>query len=208
MDLDARLTRAVKVRRITRPKAVVLLLAAEFGTAPLPTQSEVLTSSDKQRRVIGLLAVAASVVVALAACGTTTSTGPSSGSATRAPASCESAYVDWLYLAGGVTCAEAKDVATAIFMGDDGNQRASFMKEDYSPLPTVKVPGVGYLPTRILGLWRCSYSTRRSSYGVQIARTWFDANGAPRLVSATCRLDGRVVKMTTAMDQGTNYRDF
>jgi len=187
---------------------VVLLLAAEFGTAPLPTQPEVLTSSKKQSRVIGLLAVAATVVAALAACGTTTtSTGPSSASATEAQASCESAYVDWLYLSGGVKCDEARRVATAIFMGDDGNERTSFMKEDFSPLPTVKVAGVGYLPTRILGFWHCRYSTRRSSYGVQTGRTWFDANGSLRLVYATCRLDASVVKMTTATDQRANRRD-
>jgi hypothetical protein len=69
--------------------------------------------------------------------------------------------VDWLYLSAGV--------------GDDGNERTSFMKEDFSPLPTVAVAGVGYLPTRVLGGWHCRYSTRRSSYGVETARSWFDA---------------------------------
>jgi hypothetical protein len=174
----------------------------------LPAQPEVLTSSNKQRRVIGLMAVAATVEVALAACGTTTSTEPSSGSATKARASCESAYVDWLYLSGGVKCDEARGVATAIFMGDDGNERTSFNKEDYSPLPTVKVPGVGYLPTRISGLWHCRYSTRRSSYRVRTARTGFDANGSLRLVYATCRLEAVVVTMTTTIGQGANRRDF
>jgi hypothetical protein len=174
----------------------------------LPTEGEVLTTSDTQPRVIGLLAVAATVVVALAACGTTTtSTGPSSGSATKAKSSCGSAYVDWLYLSGGVMCEEARGVAAAIFMGDDGDERTSFMKEDFSPLPTVKVAGVGYLPTRILGFWHCTYSTRRSGYGVQTARPGFDASGSLRLVYATCRLDAGVVKMTTAMDHRANRRD-
>ena len=50
--------------------------------------------------VLGLLAVAAAVVVGLAACGRTTSTGPSSGSAMEAKARCAIAYVDWLYLSG------------------------------------------------------------------------------------------------------------
>ena len=111
-------------------------------------------------------------MVALGACGTASKpTGHSSGLATQAEASCESAYVDWLYRSGRVKCDEAKDVASAIFMGDDGNERTSFMKQDFSGLPTVEVAGVGDLPTRILGLWRCRYSTRRSSYGVQTART-------------------------------------
>jgi hypothetical protein len=169
------------------------------------TQPEVLTRSNKQSRAIGLLGVAASVVLALAACGTTTSsTERSARSATKAKASCESPYVDWLYLSRGVTCDEAKDVATAIFMGDDGNERTSFMKEDFSPLPTVKVAAVGYLPTRILGSWHCRYSTRRSSYGVETGRPWLDANGTLRLVYATCALDAGVVKMTTAMDRRAN----
>lgn len=115
--------------------------------------------------------------------------------------------MDWLYLSGGVRCEEARSVAAAVFMGDDGNERTSFMKEDFFPLPTAKVAGVGYLPTRIFGFWRCTYSTRRSSYGVQTVRTWFDANGLPRLVSATCTLGAGVVKMTTTMDQGANRRD-
>jgi hypothetical protein len=148
------------------------------------------------------------VVLALAACGpTTTPSGPSSGSATKATASCESAYVDWLYLSGGVTCDEARDVATAIFMGDDGNRRTSFLREDFSPLPTVKVAGVGYLPTRILGLWHCGYGARRSSYGVQTGGTWLDAIGSLRLLYATCRIDAGVVKMTTAIDQRVNRRE-
>jgi hypothetical protein len=71
--------------------------------------------------------------------------------------------VDWLSLSGGVKCDQAEDVASAIFMGDDGNERTSFMKEDFSPLPTVNVAGVGYLLTRIVGFWHCRYSTRRSS---------------------------------------------
>ena len=90
--------------------------------------------------------------------------------------------MDWLYLSGGVKCDEARSVASAIFMGDDGNERTSFMKEDFSPSPTVKVAGVGYLPTRISGFWLCRYRTRRASYGVQTGRTSFDANGALRLV--------------------------
>jgi hypothetical protein len=158
--------------------------------------------------VLSLLAVAAAVAVGLAACGsTTTSTGPSSGSAMKAKAPCAIAYVDWLYLSEGVKCDEARSVANAIFTGDDGNERTSFMKEDFSPLPTVKVAGVGYLPTRVLGFWHCRYSTRRSSYGVQAGRTWFDATGSLRFVYATCRLDGGIVKMTTAMDQRANRRD-
>jgi hypothetical protein len=114
--------------------------------------------------------------------------------------------VDWLYLSGGVKCDQAKGVATAIFMGDDGNERTSFLKEDFSPLPTVDVPGVGYLPVRILGSWHCTYSTRRSSYGAETGRAWFDANGPVRLVYATCRLDARVVKLTTAIDERPNRR--
>jgi hypothetical protein len=176
--------------------------------AQLTTQQDVLTASEKHSGAIGLLALAATVVVALAACGAT-STGslPSSGPATKANASCGSAYVDWLYLSGGVTCGEAKDVATAIFMGDDGNERTSFMQADFSPLPTIRVAGVGYLPTRILGLWHCRYSTRRSSYDDGTGRTRFDANGSLRLVYATCRLSAGVVKMTMAMDQGADRRD-
>jgi hypothetical protein len=156
--------------------------------------------SREALRRSGLLAVAAIAVLALAACGgETKSAGPSSGSATEA--SCESAYVDWLYLSGRVKCDEAQAVATAIFMGDDGNERTSFMRQDFSPLPTVEVAGVGYLPTRVLGFWHCRYSTRRSSYGVQSGRTWLDANGPLRLVSGTCGRGAAVVKMTTAMDQ-------
>jgi hypothetical protein len=177
-------------------------------TAPLPSQAGVLTSSDKQRRAIGLAAVAGAVVLALAACGaTTTSTGPRSRSATKVSASCESAYVDWLYLSGGARCDEAKDVASAIFMGDDGNQRTSFMKQDFSGRPTVKLAGVGYLPTRILGVWHCRYSARRSSYGVATGMRWLDANGPLRLVYATCGLDAAVVNMTTAIDQRANRSD-
>jgi hypothetical protein len=164
------------------------------------------TNGNKQRRLISVPAVAATVALALAACGTTTPTRPSSGSPTRAEASCESAYVDWMYRSAGVRCDEARHVASAIFMGDDGNQRTSFLKEDFSPLPTVKVAGVGYLPTRILRFWHCRYSTRRSSYGVQTASRWFEANGSLRLLYATCRRDSRAVKITTAMDERANRR--
>ena len=115
--------------------------------------------------------------------------------------------MDWLYLSGGVKCVEARKLASAIFMGDDGNERRSFMKEDFSPSPTVKVAGVGYLPTRISGFWLCRYSTRRSSYGVQTGRTSFDANASLRLVSATCRFDAAVVKMTRTIDQLADRRD-
>jgi hypothetical protein len=171
------------------------------------THPEVLTSSNKHGRAIGLLTVAAAVVLALAACGTTTSSRPSSRSATTAKASCTSAYVDWLDLSRGVKCDQAKDVASAIFMGDDGNERTSFMKEDFSALPTVKVAGVGYLPTRILGAWHCRYSTRRSSYDPETDRPSFDANGTLGLLYATCRLDARVVKMTTTMNHAANRRN-
>jgi hypothetical protein len=176
-------------------------------TAPVEYHQEALTSNNEQSRVIGWLAVAATVAVALAACGTTTSTGPSSASATRAPAPCKSAYVDWLYLSGGVKCDEARSVASAIFMGDDGNEGTSFMKEDFAPLPTVRVAGVGYLPTRILGLWHCRYGTRRSSYDGEAGGTWLGAYGTLRLVYATCSLDARVVRMTTAMDHRPNRSD-
>ena len=145
-------------------------------------------------------------MLALTSCGTTTATEPSSGSAAKAEAACESAFVDWLSFSGGVTCGEANDVATAIFMGDDGNERTSFMKEDFAPLPTVRVAGVGYLPTRSFGSWHCSYRTRRSSYGVQTGVTWLDANGPVRLVSATCRLNAGVVTMTTAIDHRADRR--
>ena len=114
--------------------------------------------------------------------------------------------MDWLYLSGGVKCDEARSVASDIFMGDDGNERTSFMKEDFSS-PTVKVAGVGYLPRRISGFWLCRYSTRRSSYGVQTGRTSFDADGTLRLVSATCRFDAGVVTMTRAIDQLADRRD-
>jgi hypothetical protein len=114
--------------------------------------------------------------------------------------------VDWLYLSAGVKCDDAKDVASAIFMGDDGNERTSFMKEDFSPLPTVRVAGVGHLPTRVLGFWHCRYGTRRSSYGAQTGTTWLDSIGSLRLVYATCRRGARVVKMTTAIDQAANRR--
>jgi hypothetical protein len=207
-DLDARLAPAVEVQRAsstTRPWCCCWQrsLGSSF-VHPSGGSDE----RQKQRRVICLLAVAAIVVVALAACGTTTTTTrASSGSATKSKASCESAYVDWLYLSAVVTCGVARRVASAIFMGDDGNERTSFMKEDFSPLPTVKVAGVGYLPTRILGFWQCRYGTRRASYGVQTGMTWFDPNGSLRLVYATCRLDAGVVKMTTAIDQRANRRD-
>jgi hypothetical protein len=88
--------------------------------------------SREPSMVLSLLAVAAAVAVGLAACGsTTTSTGPSSGSAMKAKAPCAIAYVDWLYLSEGVKCDEARSVANAIFTGDDGNERTSFMKEDF-----------------------------------------------------------------------------
>jgi hypothetical protein len=138
------------------------------------------------------MAIAAAVALGLGACGTrTTSSGPSSGAAAKAVASCQSPYVDWLQRAGAVTCDKAKEVATTIFMGDDGNARTSFTQEDFAPLPTVSVVGVGYLPTRVLGAWRCRYATRRSSYGPP----------APRLVFATCRVDGGVVTMTTVVQR-------
>jgi hypothetical protein len=85
------------------------------------------------------------------------------GGPKRAPRAPTRPNVDWLYRSGSAKCDEAKDVASAIFMGDDGNERTSFMKQDFSGLPTVEVAGVGDLPTRILGSWRCRYSTRRSS---------------------------------------------
>src|SRR5262249_56760617 len=107
-------------------------------------------------------AVAAVAVVLLTACGAARR---SPRSATATDAACTSAYVDWLSRSDGATCDAAKNVASAIFMGDDGDVRSSFMPEDFSPLPTVKVAGVGYLPTRVAGFWRCTYETRRSSYG-------------------------------------------
>jgi hypothetical protein len=133
--------------------------------------------------------------------------GPSSRVATQATASCQSAYVDWLQLSGSVTCDQANKVATAIFMGDDGDTRASFLREDFAPLPTVRVAGVGYLPSRVLGFWQCRYSTRRSSYGVQTAGTSFGAYGTLRLVHATCSCHVGVVEMTTSMDQRPDRRD-
>jgi hypothetical protein len=151
---------------------------------------------------LGPLAIAAMVVLALGACGVTTSTGPSA----RPGTSCESAFVDWLYVVGKVKCSAAKDVASAIFRAEDGNERTSFMKQDFSPLPTVEVAGVGYLPTRIQGLWRCRYDTRRSSYGVATGARRFDAIGSPWLVQATCRAKAGVVVMTTAIHQGENRR--
>ena len=178
------------------------MLPAAFGLPRSPAPS-----SNKQRKVIGLSAVAALLVVALVACGTSTSTGPLSSSATKATASCESAYVDWLSLSGGVKCDEAKAVAGAIFMGDDGNERTSFMREDFAPLPTVRVAGVGYLPTRMLGLWHCRYGTRRSSYDGEAGGTWLGAYGTLRLVYATCSLDARVVRTSTAMDHRPNRSD-
>jgi hypothetical protein len=145
-------------------------------------------STNEQRGVIGLLAAAVAVVLALGGCATgTTSSGPSSGPVAKGDASCRSPYVDWLELSGGLTCDEARKVVTTIFMGDDGNERTSFLRADFAPLPTVMVAGVGYLPTRILGSWQCRYRTRRSSYGAP----------APRLVSATCRLGAAAVVMTT-----------
>jgi hypothetical protein len=78
--------------------------------------------------------------------------------------------------------------------------RSSFLQADFSPLPTVKVAGVGYLPKRIPGSWHCRYETRRSSYGV-----WTD--GTPRLLYATCRLNSRVVTMTTTVDHLANRSD-
>ena len=119
---------------------------------------------------------------------------------------CTSAYVDWLYPSGDASCGEAQSVASAIFMGDDGDRRTSFLKEDFSPLPTVQVAGVGYLPTRILRRWHCRYGTRRSSYGVATGAR-LDAVGSLRLVYATCRLDAGAVTLTTAMDQRADRRD-
>lgn len=119
-----------------------------------------------------------------------------------AEASCQSAYVDWLTLSGGVKCGDAKAVAGAIFMGDDGNDRTSFMQQDFSPAPTVRVAGVGYLPSRVLGSWQCSYITRRSSYG-----TWSPGNGTLRLLYTTCTLDAGVVQITTAIDQRADSSD-
>jgi hypothetical protein len=145
----------------------------------------------------GVFLAIATALVVLAACGTTRQR---SSVSPNAQASCASAYVDWLSLADGATCDAAKAVAGAIFMGDDGDVRSSFLQEDFSPLPTVKVAGVGYLPTRILRSWRCRYETRRSSYGVT-------TDGSPRLLYATCRLDARVVTMTTTVDQLANHGD-
>ena len=121
--------------------------------------------------------------------------------------SCVSAYVDWLYLSGRVKCGEANDVAAAIFMGGDGNERTSFGRDDFTPLPTVKVAGVGYLPTRVLRSWHCRYRTRRSSYAEGTVRPSFDASGTLRLVSATCRLAAGVVEITTALEHSTSRRD-
>ena len=147
-------------------------------------------------------ALAAVVVIALGACGSATpSVRPS------AEVSCQSAYVDWLSLSGGVTCDDAKAVAGAIFMGDDGNDRTSFMQQDFAPAPTVRVAGVGYLPTRVLGSWQCTYSTRRSGYGAVTGRSWAAATGTLRLLYATCRLDGGAVQITTAIDQRADRSD-
>ncbi len=148
-----------------------------------------------------------SVLLALGACIASKPKGHSSGSVTPADASCESAYVDWLYLSGRVRCGEANDVAAAIFMGRDGNERTSFRREDFTPLPTVKVAGVGYVPTHILRSWHCRYRTRRSSYAEGTVRPSFDASGTLRLVSATCRHQAGVVEITTAMERGTNRRN-
>jgi hypothetical protein len=152
------------------------------------------------------MAVAATAVLGLGACGAMTMP-HRPASAAAAAASCHSAFVDWLQVSGGVKCDRATAVATAIFMGDDGNDRTSFMKDDFSPLPTVEVAGVGYLPTRVPGSWHCRYSTRRSSYGVPTPDTGLNAGGPPRLVSATCRLGTGVVVMTTAVDERANRRD-
>jgi hypothetical protein len=141
-------------------------LPAEFGLPRSPA-----TSSNKQRRLIGLLAVAVLLAVAFVACGTSTSKGPLSRSATMATASCKSAYVDWLSLSGAVTCDQAKAVAGAIFIGDDGNERTSFMREDFSPLLTVRVRGWAICP--------------RASWACGTAGT---ARGAP---ATTVRLAGR-----------------
>jgi hypothetical protein len=150
-----------------------------------------------------LLAAAGTVVVGLGGCGTTTMP---SGPAPRAAGGCQSTYVDWLQLSGAVTCDQANQVATAIFMGDDGNTRTSFLRGDFAPLPTLRVAGVGYLPTRVLGSWHCRYSTRRSSYDAPAAPASLGATGAPRLVSATCRFHAGVVAMTTAMDERAGRR--
>ena len=147
-------------------------------------------------------------MLALGACGTAAKhKGHSSGSVTQAAASCESAYVDWLYFSGRVRCSEANTVAAAIFMGRDGNERTSFLREDFTPLPTVKVAGVGYLPTRVLRSWHCRYRTRRSSYAEGAVRPSFDASGTLRLVSATCVAEAAVVEITTTTEHGTNRRN-
>jgi hypothetical protein len=138
-------------------------------------------------------AVAAVVPLALAACGTVRRAGRPS-----ADVSCQSAYVDWLNPSGGVNCDDAKAVARVIFMGDDGNDRTSFMKQDFAPAPTATVAGVGDLPTRVLGLWRCRYRTRRSSYGASVTL---------RLVYTTCRVGAGVVQITTTVDQRADRRD-
>jgi hypothetical protein len=155
--------------------------------------------------VTGLLTVAAAAALALGGCGARTAPrGPAAGAEAAAP--CHSAFVDWLQVSASVTCDQATAVAKAIFMGDDGNDRTTFMKGDFSALPTAEVAGVGYLPTRVLSSWHCRYSTRRSSYGVPTAGRWLHASGPPRLVSATCRLHGAVVTMTTTVDQRANRR--
>jgi hypothetical protein len=76
------------------------------------------------------------------------------------------------------------------------------MQQDFSPAPTVRVAGVGYLPARVLGSWQCTYSTRRSSYG-----TWSAGAGTLRLLYTTCTLDAAVVEITTAIDQRADSSD-
>jgi hypothetical protein len=152
------------------------------------------------------LAVAAAAVLGLGGCGAR-AVPHRAGSTAEAGAPCHSAFVDWLQVSAGVKCGQATAVAGAIFMGGDGNDRTSFTKDDFSPLPMVELAGVGYLPTRVLRSWHCRYSTRRSSYGVPTAGPWLDASEPPRLVSATCRLGADIVTMTTAVDQRANRRD-
>ena len=115
--------------------------------------------------------------------------------------------MDWLYFSGRVRCSEANTVAAAIFMGRDGNERTSFLREDFTPLPTVRVAGVGYLPTHVLGSWHCRYRTRRSSYAEGAVRPSLDASGTLRLVSATCVAEAAVVEITTTTEHGTNRRN-
>src|SRR5262245_733708 len=97
----------------------------------MPTSTRSSGSMSRTSSAARTAAVAAGVPLALAACGTVR---PAAGR--PAYVSCQSAYVDWLSPSGGVKCDDAKAVARAIFMGDDGNDRASFMKQDFSPAPT------------------------------------------------------------------------